>query len=139
MASDFRRPMSRPFCAFAPTRIEAEKVAFENTVTAFLDATHPDTDPSRCAHCGRPRRLTPSLLPIGVGRTTHGCTRIAGLRGANSVEARRSLRWPRRESPRQFPFSKEVDFARSKLWSTSTAAIIPASTSIPPKRRCWPP
>jgi hypothetical protein len=45
----------------------AEKVAFENTVTEFLNATHPDTDPNRCAHCRRAETPGEVLLPIGVG------------------------------------------------------------------------
>ena len=47
--------------------IEARKVAYENTVTAFLDATHPNTDPNRCAHCGGPETPDAVLQPIGWG------------------------------------------------------------------------
>jgi hypothetical protein len=42
---------------------EAERAAFDIVVVEFLNATHPDTDPNRCAWCGKPE----ALLPIGVG------------------------------------------------------------------------
>jgi hypothetical protein len=45
--------------------IEAEKVAFENTVTAFLNASHPNTPSDRCAHCGKPETSGAPLQPIG--------------------------------------------------------------------------
>jgi hypothetical protein len=48
------------------SRTEAEKVAFENTLTQFLNATHPDTDPHRCAHCGGAETPDNVLRPIGV-------------------------------------------------------------------------
>ena len=47
--------------------LEAERVAFANTVTAFLDAGHPNTDPDRCAHCGGSEAPDATLLPIGWG------------------------------------------------------------------------
>ena len=47
-------------------RVEAERVAFANTVTAFLDANRPDTDPTRCAHCGSLERPN-DLRPMGGG------------------------------------------------------------------------
>ena len=43
------------------------RIAFENLVTERLNATHPDTDPNRCAHCGKPETLAAILLPIGWG------------------------------------------------------------------------
>jgi hypothetical protein len=49
------------------SRTEAEIVGFENTVIEFLNATHPDTDPNRCAHCSRPETPGNVLRPIGVG------------------------------------------------------------------------
>jgi hypothetical protein len=47
-------------------RVEAERVALANTVTAFLDANRPDTDPARCAHCGLSERPN-DLRPMGGG------------------------------------------------------------------------
>ena len=47
-------------------RVEAERVAFANTVTAFLDANRPDTDPTRCAHCGLSESPN-DLRPMGGG------------------------------------------------------------------------
>jgi hypothetical protein len=47
-------------------RVEAERVAFANTVTAFLDANRPDTDPTRCAHCGL-SECPNDLRPMGGG------------------------------------------------------------------------
>jgi hypothetical protein len=57
-------------------RVEAEGVAFANTVIAFLDATHPDTPSGRCAWCGKPETPGAALLPIGWGDRhawPHGC------------------------------------------------------------------
>jgi hypothetical protein len=47
-------------------RIDAERIAFLNTVTAFLDANRPDTDPTRCAHCGSSEQPN-DLRPMGGG------------------------------------------------------------------------
>jgi hypothetical protein len=33
----------------------------------FVDATHSDTDPNRCAHCGKPDLPLTPILPFGVG------------------------------------------------------------------------
>ena len=46
---------------------DASRIAFENLVTERLNATHPDTDPNRCAHCGKPETSAAILLPIGWG------------------------------------------------------------------------
>ena len=35
------------------SRTEAERAAFEIVLINLLNATHPNTDPSRCAHCAR--------------------------------------------------------------------------------------
>jgi hypothetical protein len=48
-------------------RIEAEKVAFTNTVHAFLDANRPNTPCDRCAHCGELETPGATLQPIGWG------------------------------------------------------------------------
>jgi hypothetical protein len=47
-------------------RIEAERIAFLNTVTAFLDANRPGTDPTRCAYCRLSERPN-DLRPMGGG------------------------------------------------------------------------
>ena len=47
-------------------RVEAEKVAFLNTVAAFLDDNRPNTDPTSCAHCGSSERPN-ELRPMGGG------------------------------------------------------------------------
>ena len=49
-------------------RSEAERVAYEIVLVELLNATHPDTDPSRCAHCGQAETPSAILLPIGAGR-----------------------------------------------------------------------
>jgi hypothetical protein len=49
---------------------EAERAAFDIVLVEFLNATHPDTDPNRCAGCGRPETRDSVLLPFGV--STHG-------------------------------------------------------------------
>ena len=46
---------------------EAERAAFDIVLVEFLNATHPDTDPLRCAWCGKPETAGAVLLPIGVG------------------------------------------------------------------------
>ena len=46
---------------------EAERAAYEIVLVGLLNATHPDTDPSRCAHCGQPETRDSVLLPIGAG------------------------------------------------------------------------
>ena len=46
---------------------EAERAAYNIVLVEFLNATHPDTDPNRCAHCGRLETVDAPLLPIGVG------------------------------------------------------------------------
>jgi hypothetical protein len=49
------------------SRSEAECIAYDNLVTEFLNSSHLDTDPNRCAHCGRAETPNETLLPIGVG------------------------------------------------------------------------
>jgi hypothetical protein len=48
-------------------RLEAERAAFDIVLVERLNATHPDTDPNRCAWCGRAETPSDALLPIGVG------------------------------------------------------------------------
>jgi hypothetical protein len=48
-------------------KAEAERAAFDIVLVEFLNTTHPDTDPSRCAQCGRAETPDATLLPIGVG------------------------------------------------------------------------
>jgi hypothetical protein len=48
-------------------RPEAERAAYDIVVVEFLNATHPDTDPNRCAWCGRAETPGGVLLPFGVG------------------------------------------------------------------------
>jgi hypothetical protein len=48
-------------------RSDASRIAFENLVTERLNATHPNTDPNRCAHCGGPETSAATLKPIGWG------------------------------------------------------------------------
>ena len=78
-------------CARNIPRLEAEKVAFENTVAAFLDDDRPDTDPTRCAHCGLSERPN-ELRPMGGG-DRHSWVHIdcwkawSGHRRARAIEA----------------------------------------------------
>src|SRR6478609_8683749 len=48
-------------------RPEAERAAFDIILVEFLNRTHPDTDPNRCASCGKSETPDATLLPIGVG------------------------------------------------------------------------
>ena len=72
-------------------RVEAEGVAFENTVTAFLDAGHLDTPSDRCAHCGRREEPGATLRPIGTVRHAwlhNDCwTEWAAHRRADAIKA----------------------------------------------------
>ena len=58
---------------------EAERAAYDIVLVEFLNATHPDTDPNRCAWCGQPETPADVLLPIGVGPP---CMAALGLLGA---------------------------------------------------------
>ena len=67
-ARKWRRVFADNVAAFLGVRadsIGARKVAYENTLTAFLDATHPNADQNRCAHCGGPEAPDAVLKPIG--------------------------------------------------------------------------
>jgi hypothetical protein len=48
-------------------QLEAERAAYDIVLIERLNATHPDTDPSRCAHCGQTETQSNILPPIGVG------------------------------------------------------------------------
>ena len=48
-------------------RPEAERAAFDIVLVEFLNRTHPDTDPNRCAWCGKRETPDAILLPMGVG------------------------------------------------------------------------
>jgi hypothetical protein len=48
-------------------RLEAEREAFRHIVIEYSNKTHPNTDPNRCAHCGKPETPDATLLPIGWG------------------------------------------------------------------------
>ena len=48
-------------------RLEAERVAYEIILVERLNATHPNTDPNRCAWCGKAETPTDILRPHGVG------------------------------------------------------------------------
>jgi hypothetical protein len=75
------------------THPDAECEAFKHVLIEYLNTTHPDTDPNRCAHCGGPETPNATLLPIGVGerhawlhpdcweawrKAAHSCDRGAG-------------------------------------------------------------
>jgi hypothetical protein len=49
------------------SRPDAEHEAFKHVLIEYLNATHPDTDPNRCAHCRGPETPDATPLPIGVG------------------------------------------------------------------------
>jgi hypothetical protein len=48
-------------------RPEAEQAAFDIVLIDLLNASHPNSDPNRCAWCGTPETPDATLLPIGVG------------------------------------------------------------------------
>jgi hypothetical protein len=45
----------------------AEREAFAHLLTEYLNATHPNTNPTRCVWCGKLEAPDRTLLPIGVG------------------------------------------------------------------------
>jgi hypothetical protein len=47
------------------SRPDAEREAFQHVLMEFLNATHPNTDPIRCAYCGKPETSDATLLPFG--------------------------------------------------------------------------
>jgi hypothetical protein len=49
------------------SQAEAERTAYDIVLVEFLNATHPDTDPNRCAWCGKSETPSAVLLPTGVG------------------------------------------------------------------------
>jgi hypothetical protein len=49
------------------TRPDAEREAFQHVVVEFLNRTHPNADPNRCALCGKTETPDAVLLPYGVG------------------------------------------------------------------------
>jgi hypothetical protein len=48
-------------------QLEVEREAFKHVLTEYLDSVHPNTDPARCAHCGRAETPGTTLLAIGLG------------------------------------------------------------------------
>jgi hypothetical protein len=49
------------------SRLDAEREAFQHVLIEYLNETHPNTDPIRCAHCGGPETPNATSLPIGWG------------------------------------------------------------------------
>jgi hypothetical protein len=43
------------------------RATYEATLIERLNSTYPNTDPNRCAHCGRLETKDLTLLPIGWG------------------------------------------------------------------------
>lgn len=68
-------------------RSDASRIAFENLVTERLNATHPNTDPNRCAHCGGPETSAATLKPIGWAPAMPGCMTIVGRDGGRCAAA----------------------------------------------------
>jgi hypothetical protein len=66
----------------------------ENWLIERLNTTHPDTDPSRCAWCGKSKTPDGTLLPIAApAPVMHGCARTAGRHGASAGARPPSRRW----------------------------------------------
>jgi hypothetical protein len=63
----FERHVATIMRARNVSRLEAERAAYEIVLIEQLNAIHPDTDPNRCAHCGKPETPAATLLPIGWG------------------------------------------------------------------------
>jgi hypothetical protein len=69
------------------------RIAFDNLVTERLNSTHPDTDPSACAWCGRAETPSPCCRS-GWAHTMHGCTPDEGGAG-HALPHRRRPDWGR--------------------------------------------
>jgi hypothetical protein len=87
----FEGHVATVMCARGLPRLEAERVAFEIVLVEHLNATHPDTDPSRCAHTAARlrRRPTPCCRSAPAG-AMRGSMTIATKNGERSAEPRRS-------------------------------------------------
>jgi hypothetical protein len=46
---------------------EVQREAYNAVLTEYLNETHPNTDPNRCAHCGKLEMPDETLQPIGWG------------------------------------------------------------------------
>jgi hypothetical protein len=49
------------------TRHDAEREAFRHLMVEYLNETHPNTDPTHCAHCSKTETPDATLLPLGWG------------------------------------------------------------------------
>ena len=73
-------------------RPDAEREAFKHVLIKYLNDTHPNTDPTRCAHCGDPETPDATLQPIGsicvTAITAHsrGCSKITDCRRSRLLE-----------------------------------------------------
>jgi hypothetical protein len=76
------------------TRPDAEREAFQHIVVEYLNETHPNTDPARCAYCGGPETSAATLLPFGVGERHVWLHSGCGSHGGHSVGSK-----PKRISP----------------------------------------
>ena len=63
-------------------RPETERAAYEIVLVEFLNRTYPDTPSDRCAGAAAPRG--PPTSCCRSGWAPHGCTTIAGPRGARA-------------------------------------------------------
>jgi hypothetical protein len=105
------------------TRPDAEHEAFTHVLIEYLNETHPDTNPTRCAHYGGPETQDATLLPIGWGDRHawlhHRCW------APWSECRRRRLSQPWRQSGSRSPLPRPVvrDFRRQtqayRGWLTS--------------------
>jgi hypothetical protein len=68
----FKDHVANVLRARALPQVEAEKIAFHNTLVEFLNSNFPDTDPIRCAHCGSSERPN-DLRPMGGGTCHRDC------------------------------------------------------------------
>ena len=68
----------------------SRRAAFDIVLIERLNTTHPDTDPSRCAWCGKSETPVGTLLRIGVG------ARHAWLHGLLASWRKRGLKPPSR-------------------------------------------
>jgi hypothetical protein len=71
MDLDPHRFLAKRVWAFMQTKgielPEAAREAFRHLVAEYSNATHPSTDPMRCAQCDEPESANNVLLPIGAG------------------------------------------------------------------------
>jgi hypothetical protein len=79
-------------------RPDAEREAFRHLMIEYASETHPNTNPTRCSHCGHPQALGAPLLPTGWAPAILGCIRPVGTPGADDAKPKSPQNSPKSAS-----------------------------------------